>query len=120
MSGHTKWSEIRDQRKRNAQQEAAIAIGTRAILRENALMRLRRQQHLSQEELAAALGVSQENVSRIERTGEPQIDTIKRFVEALGGELIVQARIDGETIDLLAADDEPAKPDEDPAWYAAS
>jgi transcriptional regulator with XRE-family HTH domain len=120
MRGHTKWSEIRDQRKRTPDQEAAIAAGTRAILRENALMRLRRQQHLTQEERAVALGVSQENVSRIERTDEPQIDTIKRFVEALGGELIVQARIDGETFDLLAADDEPARPDEHPAWHAAS
>jgi DNA-binding XRE family transcriptional regulator len=120
MSGHTKWSEIRAQRKRTPEDEAAIAAGTRAILRENALMRLRRQQHLSQEELAAALGVSQENVSRIERTGEPQIDTIKRFVEALGGELIVQARIGGETFDLLAGDDEPARPSGDSAWHAAS
>jgi ribosome-binding protein aMBF1 (putative translation factor) len=120
MSGHTKWAEIRDQRKRTPEQEAAIAAGTRAILRENALMRLRRQQHLSQEELAAALGTTQENVSRIERTDEPQIDTIRRFVEALGGELIVQARIDGETIDLLATDDEHARPNDDPAWHVAS
>lgn len=120
MSGHTKWSEIRAQRKRTPEEEAAIAADVRAGLRLNALMQLRRQQHLSQEELAAALGTTQENVSRIERTGEPQIDTIKRFVEALGGELIVQARIDGETFDLLAADDETARPDENPAWHAAS
>jgi transcriptional regulator with XRE-family HTH domain len=67
-------------------------------------MQLRRRKELTQEELAAVLGVSQENVSRIERAGEPQIDTLRRFVEALGGELIVQARIDGEVYDLLAED----------------
>ena len=51
-----------------------------------------------------ALGVSQENVSRIERADEPQLSTMRRFIEALGGELIVQVRIDGETFDLLAED----------------
>lgn len=74
------------------------------MVRENALTQLRRCKHMTQEELAAVLGVSQENVSRIERTAEPQIDTLRRFVEALGGELSVQARFDGETFDLLATD----------------
>ena len=105
MSGHTKWSEIRAQRKRTPEEEAAIAAEVRTILRINTLMRLRRNEFINQEELAATLGTIRGNASRIERTGEPQIDTLKRFVEALGGELIVQARIDGETIDLLATGD---------------
>ncbi len=29
---------------------------------------------------------------------------MRRFIEALGGELIVQAKFDGETFDLLSAD----------------
>ncbi len=101
MSGHTPWAEIRNQRPRTPEQEAAIAEGTRAILRENALMLLRRSQRVTQQELATALGVSQVNISRIEREDEPQLSTMRRFIEALGGELIVQARIDGETFDLL-------------------
>jgi DNA-binding XRE family transcriptional regulator len=100
MSGHRKWSEVRHTR--SPEREAAIAAEVRATLRENALMQLRRRKEITQEELAAALGVSQVNVSRIERADEPQIDTLRRYIEALGGELIVQARIDGETFDLLA------------------
>ena len=102
MSGRHKRADIRHER--SPEREAAIAAGIRAGLRENALMQLHRRKELTQEELAAVLGVSQENVSRIERAGEPQIDTLRRFVEALGGELIVQARIDGEVYDLLAED----------------
>jgi len=104
MSGHTPWAEIRNQRPRTPEQEAAITEGTREILRENALMRLRRNQRVTQQELAAALGVSQVNVSRIEHEDDLQLSTMRRFIEALGGELIVQARIDGETFDLLTAE----------------
>jgi len=104
MSGHTPWAEIRRQRPRTPEQEAAIAEEVRAILRENALMQLRRRREISQQELAAALGVSQVNVSRIEHEDDLQLSTMRRFIEALGGELIVQARIDGETFDLLTAE----------------
>jgi predicted transcriptional regulator len=102
MSGHTPWSEIRHQR--SPEREAAIREGTREILRENALAWLRQHRHVSQQELSAGLGVSQVNVSRIERGDDPQLSTMRRFIEALGGELIVQARIGDETINLLATD----------------
>ncbi|MDQ2787202.1 MAG: helix-turn-helix transcriptional regulator, partial [Chloroflexota bacterium] len=57
-----------------------------------------------------ALGVSQVNISRIEREDEPQLSTMRRFVEALGGELIVQVRIGDETIDLLTYRDHTHSP----------
>ena len=66
------------------------------------MRQLRRSKHITPEEFAAAPDASDVNVSRIERADEPQIDTLRRFVEALGGKLIVQAHIDGKTIDLLA------------------
>jgi DNA-binding XRE family transcriptional regulator len=100
MSGHRPWSEVR--RRGTPEEEAEIAKEVRGMLRENALAQLRRRKEISQEELAAALGVSQARVSSIERADEPQIATMRRFIEALGGELIVQVRIDGETFDLLA------------------
>ena len=107
MSGHRKWAEVRHARA--PEREAAIAEDVRAILRENALAQLRRRKEITQQELAAALGVSQVNVSRIERADEPQIETLRRYIEALGGELIVQARIDGEIFDLLAGANAPGE-----------
>lgn len=104
MSGHHPWSEIRDARRRSPESEARIAAETQELLREDALYKLRRHEHVSQQELAAALGVSQANISRIEHEDDPQLSTLRRFIEALGGELIVQARIGDETIDLLAGE----------------
>ena len=66
------------------------------------LRKLREHQRVSQYELAAALGMAQSNVSRIEHEDDPQVSTVRRFVEALGGELVLQARIGDETIDLQA------------------
>lgn len=74
------------------------------MLRENVLAQLRRRKEITQEELAAALGVSQVRVSSIEHADAPQLATMRRFIEGLGGELIVQAKIDDETFDLLSAD----------------
>ncbi len=108
MSGHRKWSEIRH--RYSAEEEAIIADNVRSMLRENALAQLRRHKELSQRELAAALGVSQVNISRIEHEDDLQITTMRRFIEALGGELIVQARIDGETFDLLDTKESIAPP----------
>jgi DNA-binding XRE family transcriptional regulator len=98
MSGHTKWSEIRHCY--SPEDEAKIASEIREGLRKNALAQLRQRKEISRLELAAALGVSQVNISRIEYENEI-IMTMRRFIAALGGELIVQAKIDGETFDLL-------------------
>jgi len=56
MSGHYPWSEIRAERTREAETEAEIAAGTRAILAENALNCLRPHQRVTQQEFTAALG----------------------------------------------------------------
>lgn len=102
MSGHRPWAEIR--RTGTPEVEAQIAAEKRAILRENALTKLRQHERVTQQELAAALGTTQVNVSRIEHADEPQLSTVRRFVEALGGTLVVQARIGDETFDLLDND----------------
>ncbi len=66
------------------------------------LQKFREHRKVTQHELAAALGVAQSNVSRIEHEDDPQVSTVRKFVEALGGELVLQAKIGDEMIDLLA------------------
>ena len=46
----------------------------------------------TQEELAASLGVGQDTVSRIERRSDILLSTLRRYVEAMGGELELAAR----------------------------
>lgn len=48
---------------------------------------LRRAMERTQEELAARLGVGQDTVSRIEQRSDILLSTLRRYVEAMGGEL---------------------------------
>jgi transcriptional regulator with XRE-family HTH domain len=53
---------------------------------------LRRAVERTQAELAAKLGVGQDTVSRIERRSDILLSTLRRYVEAMGGELQLVAR----------------------------
>jgi transcriptional regulator with XRE-family HTH domain len=70
---------------------AVEAFRTRA--RAARLQELREQQELTQSALAADLGVSQSQVSQIERGNldSARVNTLRRYVEALGGKLSVEA-----------------------------
>jgi transcriptional regulator with XRE-family HTH domain len=46
----------------------------------------------TQKDLAARLGVGQDTVSRIERRSDILLSTLRRYVEAMGGELQLVAR----------------------------
>lgn len=82
---------------------AEVEQGAREILTAVRLVELRTEQGLTQAQLAERLGVSQENVSRIERAEDTQLSTIRRYVEALGGSLELHAVFDGRDVPLAAA-----------------
>jgi transcriptional regulator with XRE-family HTH domain len=62
------------------------------LLAELPLQELRRARELSQEDLAQALGVNQATISKLERRTDMYISTLRRFVEAMGGELEITVR----------------------------
>ena len=57
------------------------------MLAEMALAELRKAAGLTQTELARVLGVSQANLSKLEHQSDIQIGTLRRLVEAIGGQL---------------------------------
>jgi DNA-binding XRE family transcriptional regulator len=57
------------------------------IAEEMALRELRRAHHLTQSKVAEELGVSQDGVSRLEQRSDLLISTLRKYVEAVGGEL---------------------------------
>ncbi|EGY29690.1 putative transcriptional regulator with C-terminal CBS domains [Candidatus Regiella insecticola 5.15] len=58
------------------------------------LSQLRDELNISQTELAAAMGVKQPSVARMEQTdNDPRLSTLKRYVAALGGELSIDVRL---------------------------
>lgn len=56
------------------------------------LQELRKSRDLTQEKLAALLGINQENVSRLERRNDLLLSTLRDYVEAMGGDLEIVAR----------------------------
>jgi transcriptional regulator with XRE-family HTH domain len=70
-----------------------IARRTNALIAEEMTMReLRKARQVTQVEMAKALGVKQEQVSRIEKRTDLHISTLRRSIEALGGELSLVAK----------------------------
>lgn len=64
---------------------------TRELLGELLLSEIRKPSGKSQRELAAALGIRQPSLSKLENQSDMQISTLRRIVTALGGELDVIA-----------------------------
>ncbi|MEJ1360718.1 MAG: XRE family transcriptional regulator [Candidatus Sedimenticola sp. (ex Thyasira tokunagai)] len=55
------------------------------------LAELRQARHFSQEQLAAELHVKQPAVAKMEKKVDMYISTLRRFVEAMGGQLEIRA-----------------------------
>lgn len=65
----------------------------------NFLNQLRKHRHITQKELAKALGSSQVNISLIEsRENGITLQTILRYVEAMGGKLELKIKFCDETV----------------------
>lgn len=75
-----------------ANQRARIRQETAKMLAELPLHELRRARELSQEQLAQTLGEKQPSISRLEQRTDMYISTLRRYIEAMGGELDIVAR----------------------------
>lgn len=66
------------------------------------LRELRQASELTQVQLAGRLSVSQNRVSRIEHGDieRAQVDTLRRYVEAIGGELRIEVEIGDERFQI--------------------
>ena len=78
----------------SAESQERIAAKVDVIRRIVALNQLREELNISQTELAAAMGVKQPTVAKIEQPGnDPRLSTLKRYVSALGGELSIDVTL---------------------------
>jgi transcriptional regulator with XRE-family HTH domain len=59
------------------------------------LSEIRRQAGLTQEELAAALGIKQPSLSKLESQSDMHLSTLRALIEALGGSLEIIAHLPG-------------------------
>ena len=64
------------------------------------LQELRERRELSQVVLASKLGIRQPTLSKMERREDVNLSTLRRYVQALGGELHVTARFPDEAVEI--------------------
>ncbi len=85
----------------------ARSAGLDAAMRLNELRESRKQ---TQTGLAKILGTSQANVSRMERSENPYLETLADFVGALGARLEINAVFDDEVVPLKVFEGEVETP----------
>ncbi len=85
-----KFEELR--KKMSPERRTKIDAMAQKLSAEMPMHELRNALDLSQEQLAAMLDVKQGAVSKMEHQANLHISTLRRYIEALGGELEVQAR----------------------------
>jgi DNA-binding Xre family transcriptional regulator len=68
------------------------SVRARELLQELLLSEIRKSRGKSQKEIAAAIGIKQPSLSKLEKQSDMQISTLSKIIEALGGELEVRAR----------------------------
>lgn len=104
--GKTNWIEFEEAISQLAVSSSQLNAGVDDLREKLATFRLkeiRKATKKTQIQLAKKLGVSQNRVSLIEgnEIEKAQISTIKKYVEALGGNLHVTARFGDQEIELL-------------------
>lgn len=78
-----------------------IEAQTQALIQEYELLKaLRRDRQVSQEQLAELMGIRQASVSKIENQADMRLSTLRKYVEALGGQLEVRVRFPDREVRL--------------------
>jgi DNA-binding transcriptional regulator YiaG len=84
-----KFSELFD--KMPAESRKRVLERAERLRAEMPLAKLREAQQMTQVNLAAALNVGQAAVSRIETRTDAYVSTLRRYIEAMGGSLVILA-----------------------------
>ncbi|MEO8025274.1 MAG: XRE family transcriptional regulator [Bryobacteraceae bacterium] len=96
-----------------AQRKKVEARAAELIAEEMTLRELRRARKLTQVKMAKKLGVTQDSVSRLEKRSDLLLSTLRKTVEAMGGNLSLVAEFpdrDPVILSGIAEDDPRPKP----------
>lgn len=83
------WKTLRDRMSPEAR--ARVESRVTKTLESMPLAEIRKAVGLTQEQLADELEIGQSSVSKLEHATDMYISTLRRFVQALGGELVIRA-----------------------------
>jgi predicted transcriptional regulator len=79
---------------------ARVTRRAREQVEELTLQQLRRDLSMTQVDVARTAEMTQSELSRLESRGDHRISTLRRYIEALGGELEVTAKFGGRRVKL--------------------
>ena len=105
----TNYKVLRD--KMSPERRAANEAAAKEMLAEMPVYALRDALQFTQQQLAEELGVKQGSISKMERRPDHLVSTLRRFVEAMGGELVLRAHFPTGSVSIteLGEDDEGKK-----------
>ncbi len=90
MTGRTPFQTLREGM--TPAQRANAAVKAAALREEMTLGELRQARDLTQENLGQTLHVGQAAVAKMEKRADMYVGSLRRFIEAMGGELDIVAR----------------------------
>jgi DNA-binding XRE family transcriptional regulator len=95
-----------------AQRKKVEARAAELIAEEMTLRELRKARKLTQVRMAKALGVTQDSVSRLEKRSDLLLSTLRKTVQAMGGNLSLVAEFPDRAPVVLSriSDDDPPRP----------
>ena len=80
--------------KQSPESQARIAAKVEEMRQTIALHQLREELNISQTEMAAAMGIKQPTLAKMEQAdNDPRLSTLKRYVAAVGGELSIDVKL---------------------------
>jgi DNA-binding XRE family transcriptional regulator len=98
MAGRTSFSELT--KDWNAEDKQQVKLRGDELRSEMALAEIRKLMGMSQAELGKAMGIQQPAVARLEKRQDMHISTLRKAIEALGGQLEIKAVIGDREINL--------------------
>jgi DNA-binding transcriptional regulator YiaG len=98
MAGRHSFAELRARMSPEAQ--AKSEVEALRLEEEMNLAEVRRALKLSQDEIAQTLQIGQGSVAKIERRADMYVSTLRRFIEAMGGQLEIVARFPDHSVKI--------------------
>lgn len=87
MAGHKPWSTLVD--KMSPERQEKLKEAARGQRLGKLVAQIRKSSGLTQEELALRLGITQPRLSTVEGSGDMHVETLRRIIAELGGEVII-------------------------------
>lgn len=98
LAGRRSFAELRARMSPEAQTKAEAEA--QRLGEEMDLAEVRRALKLSQEEIGQTLQIKQGSVAKIEKRTDMYVSTLRRFIEAMGGELEIVARFPDHAVKI--------------------